>query len=181
MRGSKIPLQKVYMSLNNIFPELEDKVYQRFSKVPTHMLAGTRPDPYETRKLIPWILQTKDENYNIKTKERTFNYEDEVIEFYSKFEADAFKRSNRQLFDAGVLKVYESSQEAVDESNTVPDSDLVLISNVRSNEQFLEEISKFTSVYTLERLKKIATDAGKSVKKIQLIEDQIEALKNGTN
>jgi hypothetical protein len=181
MRGSFLPLQKDCMSLNNIFPELEEKVYQRFSKVPTHMLAGTRPDPYETRKLIPWILQTKDENYNIKTKQRVFSYEDEVIEFYSKYEADAFKRTNRKLFDAGVLKVYENSQEAVDESNTVADSDLVLISNVRSNEQFVEEIRKFTSVYTLERLKKIATDAGKSVKKIQLIEDHIEALKNGTN
>jgi hypothetical protein len=169
------------MSLNNIFPELEEKVYQRFSKVPTHMLAGTRPDPYETRKLIPWILQTKETNYVIATKERIFNYEDEVIEFYSKFEADAFKRANRSLFDTGVLKVYEGVQEAVDESNTVADSDLVLISNVRSNEQFVTEISKFTSVYTLQRLKKIATDAGKSIKKIQLIEAQIEALNNGTN
>ena len=169
------------MSLNNIFPELEDKVYQRYSKVPTHMVAGNRPDPYETRKLIPWVLQTKDENYNIKTKERKFDYEDEVIEFYSKFEADAFKRTNRNLFDSGVLKIYESSQEAVDESNTVPDSDLVLISNMRSNEQFIVEISKFTSTYTLERLKKIATDAGKSIKKIQIIEAQIEALTNGIN
>jgi hypothetical protein len=72
-------------STNNIFPELEGKIFKRYSKVPVHMLSGMRPDPYETRKSITWVLQTKDTNYNIKTKKVEFEYEDEVIELYSQF------------------------------------------------------------------------------------------------
>jgi hypothetical protein len=166
-------------SSNNIFPELEGKIYKRYSKVPIHMLSGLRPDPYETRKSIPWVLQTRDENYDIKRKQLTFEYEDEVIELYSQFEVDTFKRLNKALFDQGFFKEFAGEQSPVNTTNTISDSELENIANIRSNEAFAVEINKLTSPLTLERLKQIATAAGKSVKKIQLIDSRIEALEDG--
>jgi hypothetical protein len=168
-------------STNNIFPELEEKIFKRYSKVPVHMLSGMRPDPYETRKSIPWILQSKDKNYNIKAKHLEFEYEDEVIELYSQFEVDTFKRLNKNLFDQGFFKEYAGEQAPVNTTNTISDNELENIANIRSNEAFAVEINKLTSPLTLERLKQIATAAGKSVKKIQLIDSRIEALEDGDN
>jgi hypothetical protein len=168
-------------SVNNIFPELEGKIFTRYSKVPVHMLAGLRPDPYETRKSIPWVLQTNDKNYDIKEKKLTFEYEDEVIELYSQFEVDTFKRLNKQLFDQGFFKEYIGEQAPVNTVNIVSDNELENIANIRSNEAFALEINRLTSTLTLERLKQISTAAGKSVKKIQLIDSRIEALEDGDN
>jgi len=168
-------------STNNIFPELEGKIFKRYSKVPVHMLSGSRPDPYETRKSIPWVLQTKDINYDIKTKHLEFDYEDEIIELYSQFEVDTFKRMNKALFDQGFFKEYIGEQVPVNTVNIISDNDLLEIANIRSNEAFAVEINKLTSPLTLERLKQIATAAGKSVKKIHLIDARIEALEDGDN
>jgi len=168
-------------STNNIFPELEGKIFKRYSKVPVYMLSGNRPDPYETRKSIPWVLQTKDINYDIKTKHLEFDYEDEIIELYSQFEVDTFKRMNKALFDQGFFKEYIGEQVPVNTVNIISDNDLLEIANIRSNEAFAVEINKLTSPLTLERLKQIATAAGKSVKKIQLIDARIEALEDGDN
>lgn len=145
------------------------------------MLSGMRPDPYETRKTIPWILQSKDTNYNIKAKHLEFEYEDEVIELYSQFEVDTFKRLNKNLFDQGFFKEYVGEQAPVNITNTISDNELENIASIRSNEAFAVEINKLTSPLTLERLKQIATAAGKSVKKIQLIDARIEALEDGDN
>ena len=145
------------------------------------MLSGMRPDPYETRKSIPWILQSKDTNYNIKAKHLEFEYEDEVIELYSQFEVDTFKRLNKNLFDQGFFKEYIGEQAPVNITNTISDNELENIASIRSNEAFAVEINKLTSPLTLERLKQIATAAGKSVKKIQLIDARIEALEDGDN
>lgn len=166
-------------STNNIFPELEDKVFKRYSKVPVHILSGLRPDPYETRKTIPWVLQTKEENYDNKQKKLTFDYEDEVIELYSQYEVDTFKRLNKAMFDNGYFKEYLGSQAPVNTTNILSDEELLIIADIRSNETFAHELTKLTSSLTLERLKQIATAAGKSVKKIQLIEARIEALNDG--
>jgi hypothetical protein len=168
-------------STNNIFPELENKIFKRYSKVPVHMISGLRPDPYETRKSIPWVLQTKDENYSIKEKKLIFEYEDEVIELYSQFEVDTFKRLNKSLFDQGFFKEFIGEQAPVNTTNIISDNDLENIANIRSNEAFAVEINKLTSPLTLERLKQIATAAGKSVRKIQLIDARIEALEDGDN
>lgn len=168
-------------STNNIFPELEGKIFKRYSKVPVHMLSGNRPDPYETRKSIPWVLQTKDINYDIKAKHLEFDYEDEIIELYSQFEVDTFKRMNKALFDQGFFKEYIGEQVPVNTVNIISDNDLLEIANIRSNEAFAVEINKLTSPLTLERLKQIATAAGKSVKKIHLIDARIEALEDGDN
>lgn len=166
-------------SENNIFHELEDKIFKRYSKVPVHMLSGTRPDPYEQRKSIAWVLQTREENYDIKSKKLTFNYEDEVIELYSQFEVDTFKRLNKTLFDQGFLKEYIGEKASINTINTISDDELLNIANSRSNETFAVELNKLTSPLTLERLKNVAIAAGKSVKKVQLIDARIEALKDG--
>lgn len=173
------PLEDFMGSTNNIFPELEEKVFKRYSKVPVHILSGMRPDPYETRKSIPWVLQTKDENYNIKEKKLTFEYEDEVIELYSQYEVDTFKRLNKNLFDKGYFKEYNGTQLPVNTTNILSDEELSNIADIRSNEAFAVELNKLTSILTLERLKQLATATGKSVKKIQLIDSRIEALNDG--
>lgn len=167
------------MSKNNIFIGLEPSIYKRYAKVPVHMVAGTRLNPHDLSQVIPWLLQTDVENYDIKNKKLTFVYEDEVIELYSKREYDSFIRLNKALLEGGLLKVYEDSASAVNEENTIPDSELEKIAGLRSN--FSEQVDKITSVMTLERLKKLAINSGKSIKKIQYIDSRIEALTDGDN
>lgn len=164
------------MAKDNIFYEFADKVVKRYAKVPVHIISGSRVDPHETRRTIPWVLQTRPENFDVKTKERKFVYEDEVIELYSQFEVDAFLRLNKNLFEAGLLKVYEGEQAQVNTANNLSDSELMEIVNLRSNELFSAALDKLTSPLTLLRLKHLATEAGKSVKKIQMIDARIEVL-----
>lgn len=164
------------MSKDNIFYEFSDRVVKRYAKVPIHIVSGSRVDPHENRRTIPWVLQTRPENFDVKTKQHTFVYEDEVIELYSKFEVDAFLRLNKNLFELGLLKAYDGEQGRVDTSNTMSDTELMEIANLRSNELFSAALDKITSPLTLLRLKHLATEAGKSIKKIQLIDARIEVL-----
>lgn len=169
------------MSKENIYPELAEKVVRRYAKVPIHMVAGARIDPYDTRRQVSWLLSTKPENFDLKNKTRVFDYEDEVIELYSEFEADAFVRLNKKLIAEGLLKVYEGESNQVNEINTMSDSQVIDIINIRSNADFQTELEKITSPLTLVRMKHIATEAGKSIKRIQMIESRIEVLDNGDN
>jgi hypothetical protein len=169
------------MSKENIYPELADKVVKRYAKVPVHMVSGFRIDPYDTRKQVAWLLATRPENYDVKTKARTFEYEDEVIELYSEFEAEAFIRLNRKLIAQGLLKVYEGVNNQVNEVNTMSDTQVLEIINIRANTDFQNELEKITSPLTLIRMKHMATDAGKSIKRIQMIDSRIEVLDNGNN
>lgn len=169
------------MSKENIYPELTDKVVRRYAKVPVHMVSGSRIDPYDARRQIPWILATKPENFDVKSKELTFDYEDEVIELYSDYEADAFVRLNKKLITQGLLKVYEGVNNLVNEVNTMSDSQVNEIINIRANADFQVELDKITSALTLVRMKHLATEAGKSIKRIQMIESRIEVLDNGNS
>lgn len=169
------------MSKENIYPELSGKVVKRYAKVPVHMVAGVRIDPYDSRRQVAWLLETSADNFDVKTKTRTFSYEDEVIELYSDFEAESFVRLNKKLIAAGTLKVYEGTSSQVNEVNTMSDSQLNEIINLRANADFQEQLEKITSALTLVRMKHLATEAGKSIKRIQMIESRIEVLDNGDN
>jgi hypothetical protein len=164
------------MSINNIYPELEDKVYVRYAKVPIHIVGGTRLDPHDLRSTIPWVLKTEPEDFDAKTKSLTFQYESEVIELYSKRELDTFLRLNANLIKKGLLKEYAGTKDTVSLSNSVSDEELQEVVALRSNQDFMDALSKFDSRQTLLRIKEIATEAGKSVKRIQLIDARIEEL-----
>jgi hypothetical protein len=164
------------MSKQNIYYELSDKVVKRYAKVPVHLVAGVRIDPYDTKNTISWLLMTDASNYDEKTKQRTFVYEDEVIELYSQYEADAFVRLNKKLIERGLLKVYTGSGNSVDETNTMSDDELSQILSIRSNEDFASEVNKLSSSLTLIRLKQLAIDLGKSVKRVQVLEARIKQL-----
>ena len=164
------------MSKQNIYYELSDKVIKRYAKVPVHLVAGVRIDPYDTKNTISWLLMTDASNYDEKTKQRTFVYEDEVIELYSQYEADAFVRLNKKLIERGLLKVYTGSGSSVDETNTMSDDELSQILSIRSNEDFASEVNKLSSSLTLIRLKQLAIDLGKSVKRVQVLEARIKQL-----
>ena len=164
------------MSKQNIYYELSDKVIKRYAKVPVHLVAGVRIDPYDTKNTISWLLMTDASNYDEKTKQRTFVYEDEVIELYSQYEADAFVRLNKKLIERGLLKVYTGLGNSVDETNTMSDDELSQILSIRSNEDFASEVNKLSSSLTLIRLKQLAIDLGKSVKRVQVLEARIKQL-----
>jgi hypothetical protein len=165
------------MSTNNIYVGLDNTIHTKYAKVPLHMVGGVRLNPNDLTQKVPWILQTSPLNYDPVTKKVNFVYEDEVIELYSKKEHDAFLRLNQKLLEQGLLKVFEESQESVNVENTIPDSELEKIASLRST--FNDTVDKLTSVVTLERLKKIAINSGKSIKKIQYIDSRIEALTDG--
>lgn len=165
------------MSTNNIYVGLDSTIYKKYAKVPVHMVGGIRLNPNDLTQKVPWILQTNPMNYDPQTKKVTFDYEDEVLEIYSKKEHDAFLRLNQSLLEQGLLKVFEEEQSQVNVENTIPDSELEKIAGLRST--FNESVDKITSVVTLERLKKIAINSGKSIKKIQYIDARIEALTDG--
>lgn len=164
------------MATNNIYHELADKVVKRYAKVPLHIISGVRVDPHNQNAKVVWILKTELENYDFKTKKTNFVYEDEVIELYSQFEADAFVRLNASLFKNGLIKEYHGKQDEVDLSNAIDDTELLRIANLKTISDFESSLEKFSSQLTLERLKQIAIQAGKSVKRIQLIDARIEAL-----
>lgn len=168
------------MSKQNIYHELSDKVIRRYAKVPLHMVSGSRIDPYDHKNTVSWILATNTDNYNPSTKESTFNYEDEVIELYSQYEVDAFVRLNKRLIERGLLKVYTGSSGSVDETNTMSDDQLVQILSIRSNEDFASEVTKLSSSFTLVRLKQLAVDLNKSVKRVQLLENRIKQLNDNS-
>jgi hypothetical protein len=168
------------MSKQNIYYELSDKVVKRYAKVPVHLVAGVRIDPYDTKNTISWLLMTDASNYDEKTKQRTFVYEDEVIELYSQYEADAFVRLNKKLIERGLLKVYTGLGNAVDETNTMSDDELSQILSIRSNEDFASEVNKLSSSLTLIRLKQLAIDLGKSVKRVQVLEARIKQLNDNS-
>lgn len=165
------------MSTNNIYVGLDNTIYKKYAKVPVHIVGGIRLNPNDLTQKVPWILQTNPANYNPVTKQVTFEYEDEVLELYSKKEHDAFLRLNQKLLEQGLLKVFEEEQSVVNVENTIPDSELEKIASLRST--FSETVDRITSVMTLERLKKIAINSGKSIKKIQYIDSRIEALTDG--
>lgn len=168
------------MSKQNIYYELSDRVVKRYAKVPVHLVAGVRIDPYDTKNTISWLLMTDASNYDEKTKQRTFVYEDEVIELYSQYEADAFVRLNKKLIERGLLKVYTGSGNSVDETNTMSDDELSQILSIRSNEDFASEVNKLSSSLTLIRLKQLAIDLGKSVKRVQVLEARIKQLNDNS-
>jgi len=169
------------MSVNNIFEDLEDQVIARYAKVPLYMVGGQRLDPHDAKKTIPWVLETEADNFQFSTKTKNFVYEDEVIEVYSKLDLSTFLRLNKGLIEQGLLKKYEGEKSSVNTSEMIPDVELMDIANIRANDKFVEEINQINSDLTLKRLKNIATDAGKSVKKISLIDARIEELLNGDN
>jgi hypothetical protein len=168
------------MSKQNIYYELSDKVVKRYAKVPVHLVAGVRIDPYDQKNTISWLLMTDASNYDEKTKQKTFVYEDEVIELYSQYEADAFVRLNKKLIERGLLKVYTGSGSTVDETNTMSDDELSKILSIRSNEDFASEINKLSSSLTLTRLKQFAIDMGKSVKRVHVLEARIKELNDNS-
>lgn len=168
------------MSKQNIYHELADKVVRRYAKVPVHMVSGNRIDPYDHKNTVSWILATDPDNYDMVNKKLKFNYEDEVIELYSQYEADAFVRLNKRLIERGLLKVYTGSGESVDETNTMSDDQLVQILSIRSNDDFALEVTKLSSSFTLVRLKQLAVDLNKSVKRVQLLEDRIKQLNDNS-
>jgi hypothetical protein len=168
------------MSKQNIYYELSDKVVKRYAKVPVHLVAGVRIDPYDQKNTISWLLMTEASNYDEKTKQKTFVYEEEVIELYSQYEADAFVRLNKKLIERGLLKVYTGSGSTVDETNTMSDDELSKILSIRSNEDFASEINKLSSSLTLTRLKQLAVDMGKSVKRVHVLEARIKELNDNS-
>jgi hypothetical protein len=168
------------MSKQNIYYELSDKVVRRYAKVPVHLVSGSRIDPYDHKSTVSWLLMTEAVNYNEDTKERTFVYEDEIIELYSQYEADAFVRLNKKLIERGLLKVYTGSGAQVDETNTMSDDELSQILSIRSNEDFTTEVNKLSSSLTLSRLKQLAVDLGKSVKRVQVLESRIKQLNDNS-
>jgi hypothetical protein len=78
------------------------------------------------------------------------------------------------LFRAGLLKEFFETDEIVNSPNFVDDSEISRIVEIRSLTEFQAAIAKFDALATLERIKQQLIDQGKSVKKVQLLENRIK-------
>jgi hypothetical protein len=171
------------MARNNIYPTKSHEVYKRYAKVPTNIVAGLRADPFDSRVQVGWTLSTSEEDFNYETKTRAkFNYENEVIEIYSEQEDALFRRLNKNLLSKGLLKEYTGvDADAGDTANFLTDAQVNAVVEIRSLADFTQELSKFTSEDTLQRILDAATASNKSFKKIQAVEARIKAVKDVDN
>ena len=163
------------MAINNIYHMMQGSAYKRYTKVPINLVGGLRVDPTDTRLQIGWILHTDETDFDFATKKRMrFVYENEVIEIYSESEDKLFRKLNSGLFRAGLLKEFFETDEIVNSPNFVDDSEISRIVEIRSLTEFQAAVAKFDALATLERIKQQLIDQGKSVKKVQLLENRIK-------
>lgn len=167
------------MAMNNIYHMMQESVYKRYTKVPVNLVGGLRLDPTDTRLQIGWVLHTDEADFDYTTKKRTqFVYDNEVIEIYSEAEDKLFRKLNAGLFRAGLLKEFLETEEVVSSPNFVNDSEINRIVEIRSITDFQTELANFDALATLERIKQQLIDQGKSVKKVQLVENRIKEVRD---
>lgn len=167
------------MAMNNIYHMMQDSIYKRYTKVPINLVGGLRVDPTDTRLQIGWVLHTDEADFDFTTKKRTqFVYDNEVIEIYSESEDKLFRKLNAGLFRAGLLKEFFETDEVVSSPNFVNDSEIDRIVEIRSIADFQAELANFDALATLERIKQQLIDQGKSVKKVQLVENRIKEVRD---
>lgn len=167
------------MAKNNIYPAKSQEIFKRYAKVPVNIVAGLRVDPFDTRVQVGWTLSTSESDFDFKEKvRREFVYDNEVLEVYSEHEDVMFRRLNKNLLDKGLLKEYTGIQSDSTYNNFISDEQVTVIVEMRSLTDFREELEKFTSVDTLDRIKDAAVAANKSVKKIQIIDARLKAVQD---
>lgn len=167
------------MAVNNIYHMMQENVYKRYTKVPINLVGGLRVDPTDTRLQIGWVLHTDEADFDFTTKKRTqFVYDNEVLEVYSESEDKLFRKLNSGLFRAGLLKEFFETDEVVSSPNFVNDSEIDRIVEIRSLSDFQVALANFDALATLERIKQQLIDQGKSVKKVQLVENRIKEVRD---
>lgn len=147
--------------MSAIFYELSDNVYKRYKKSTLGQVAGTRIDPKDLGRRVPFILRTTEENtkWDQDNEEnltavgiQNFDYDTEVIEIYSEKEDALFKRANTYLFNAGLLVPYEGTREDVEENNALSDTEVYNIAQEKNIASFRKRLQSITSHHTLDRI-----------------------------
>jgi len=161
------------MSEYNIYPELSDRMVERWRKTTVHAIAGVRLDPYQEGKRLTFLLQSSQSDFDVSSKTLTFKYDNDVIELYSDAEKRSFKALNKPLFAQGFLAEYtEDTPVVVD--NTYTDSDLQSILKLQKV-AFSKRINEITSWSTLGRMLPMLSNEDPQWKK-DLIEKRLQSL-----
>lgn len=154
-------------SMNHQFLEFSDQVIKRYTKALLQPLTGYRLNPRNSvnpNERIEFLLATPEDNVHFipydqdgngeptKVKQKSFTYEDEVLELYTEQEVRSFERMNRLLIENGLLIEYSDVQSPVNKVNTLSDVELRKIAKIKLLSAFKLRIAELTSVYTLESL-----------------------------
>lgn len=164
-------------SINHQFVQFSEQVYARYVKTVPYIVSGMRSNPFEPGKLVSWVLQTPEHNYDFETKRVTHvSYSDEVLEVYSAAEDAILKRSNRGLFEQGLLKEYTEAAPVMDTANVLTDEDVAEIARLTTLAAMKSKLATITSPVTLQRVRDKARELDRSVRIIELIDARIAEL-----
>lgn len=164
-------------SVNNIFPDLEDKIYSRYRKAAVCMIGGVRGDPYKGGyHRLEYVLKSKFDNFNPETGEVTFSYSDDIIEIYSADEDKLFRQLNASAIKQGSLVPYAQAREEVDMSSALPDEEIAELAGAKNLLNFKKRVSEITSLITLRRLVTAVKNADRTYSFINVVETRIKEL-----
>ncbi len=152
-------------SMNNIFVA-QGEPYKRVVKTVDHPITGWRIDP-DSGKQVEFILSTP-------TPE--FDYESDVLEFYSEKDWKFFQQRNRYLITKGLVKEFEGVPEAIDTTNLLTDDDIFKIATMTQAMSLNKRLRELTSPLTVKRILAVAEEVGRPAKTIALIKARAEEL-----
>ena len=165
------------MSKNNIYVEYSDDVKARYKKTTIGAVAGTRHDPTRNGERVSFILESDGSRYNIEKGTLQFDYSTDVIELYTEREASAFKRLNAYLFKEGLLEPYYEDAPVL-EDNTLTETEIAALANIKNTVQFKAAVDKVTSAPNLLRIKDMTRILEKPLTHTEYVEQRYATISN---
>jgi hypothetical protein len=170
-------LQGMNYKAYNQFPEFADSIVARYKKTSVYAIAGVRLDPHNESRRVSFLLQSRDDHYDIAAKKLTFNYDTDVIELYSDREVRLFESLNRKAIESGALVPYEDAAPEIDRTNVLRDSDIDRLLKTPQRGTYASRIQVLSSVTQLQHLLTLVPDTAQIWKKT-IIEARIKELSN---
>jgi hypothetical protein len=176
------------MSHNHQFPQAQDKIVARYVKVVPGMITGHRLHPLvdkASEQQVDWLLSSpesvftwgRDERNAITLTRNAVDYGEEVIEIYSDIELQLFKRWNRSIIEAGLIREYNEVAPEVNTQNIVNDGLLKEVALIKSIPSMKKRLRDFTSQHALNRILELAIEADRPHSVLQVIRGRMNELK----
>lgn len=152
-------------SMNNIFVA-QGEPYKRVIKTVDHPITGWRIDP-DTGKQVEFILSTPSPD---------FDYDTDVLEFYTEKDWKFFQQRNKYLIVQGLVKEFQGEPEVVDTTNLLTDDDIYKIATTSQVMTLNKRLQELTSALTVRRVLAVAEEVGRPAKTLALIKTRAEEL-----
>lgn len=160
------------MSVNATFI-MDTEPIAKYAKAVNHMIAGFRLDP--EGKQVDFILKTPSDCVDEELNRVRYS-DDEILHIYSEKEHTYFKRMNRRLLEAGLLKPYTGDPEQLDLTNMLDDAEVDNIAAMTNIKAFEKRINQITSTVSLKRILNKMSDLGRKASFLAIINQRLADL-----